>query len=1118
MAHIQLFQPSLIKRRLGEFAAIPEQHLGMLKRWQEGFESGRLHKIKEVSLHGEFLTDIFGHILGYDGVTSADDGIWNCQAEIHIAGAGQADAGLGFISEHKQRLVAPLELKGAMTSLDHTMSRGYTPVQQAWRYANAVVGCRWVLVSNYKELRLYATSRTPSEYESFEISKLTEPAEYWRLQLLLSKANFLAGNIEEDMPSTTDRLLEESGAAEKAITKRLYHDYRSIRSDLFAQLCAGNAEVDDVVLISAAQKILDRVLFIAFAEDVGLLPHNILLKAFESSNAFNPAPIWHNFQGLFQAVDKGNAVLNIPAYNGGLFAPDALLDGLSLPASACEHFKALAAYDFASEVSVTVLGHIFEQSITDLEEMKSKKGDSLLSSVGKSETVPFLPGKRKTDGVFYTPDAITRFIVDETIGGYLKQQFDALKAKQTGRSSKKRDIAFWETYRDEILKNLKVCDPACGSGAFLVAAFDYLHAEYRRVSDALYDLTGGYSVFDLNKTILTQNIYGVDINPESIEISKLSLWLKTAEQGKPLTSLDANIQQGNSLLDDAFDWQAAFPDVFVEGGFDIILGNPPYVRQELIKHYKADLEANYSVYHGVADLYAYFFERGIKLLKDNGRLGYISSSTFFKTASGKPLRHFLNQHVALETIVDFGDMQVFEGATTYPAILIMQKIEMDSRLPPEDNILLCNSPNRGNGESMILRHSHKNENPKSTTTPVIPAKAGIHNDIAFIDALKVNDNPTLADVLTATRNMTSQSSLSDDGWRLEDKNIAKLRTKLMNTGKSLKETCGSPLYGIKTGFNEAFVIDRQTKDKLIAQDAKSTILLKPMLFGRDLKTWCVGDRGLWLIRIAKGWTREQSGFDNEVEAWAWLQQHYPAISQWLEPFNERANKRGDKGEFWWELRACSYYASFESEKVFYPDISAKPNFSLDKTGYYCETTCYFVATGSRFILGVLNSTPLWFLFKGIAPAVRGGFYRFKSQYVETLPIPKASKDEQQAIADIAAEIQGLAEARFKLAAGFRHRMACDLGGVPDAKLNKKLQSWFELDAVNFRKEIKKSFKTDIPLAERSDWEAYLQTESQKVANFTQSIQQQEAKLNQLVYALFKLTDKDIALLEQSLDG
>ncbi|MDQ6968617.1 MAG: hypothetical protein Q9M14_08050, partial [Mariprofundaceae bacterium] len=438
MPHIRLFQANLIKRHLAELAPIPAEHLTILKRWQEAFASGRLNKIKEISLQGEFLTDMFGHILGYDGITSAQYDIWNWEAETHISGVGHADAGLGFMHQDGKRLVAPVELKGAMTSLDHTMSRGYTPVQQAWRYANAIPDCRWVIVSNYRELRLYATDHTPSEYELFEISKLTDPSEYWRLQLLLNKDHFLAGNLESSLESATDSLLAESGAAEKAITKRLYNDYRSIRSDLFQQLIEHNPDIDDILLISAAQKILDRVLFIAFAEDVGLLPNNILLKAFESSNAFNPAPIWSNFQGLFQAVDKGNAALNIPRYNGGLFAPDALIDGLALPDAACEHFKALATYDFASEISVTVLGHIFEQSITDLEVMKGEvQGEKSI-------------GKRKTDGVFYTPDAITRFIVEETIGGYLKQQYEALQTGQAGRTSKKREITFWENYRDEV--------------------------------------------------------------------------------------------------------------------------------------------------------------------------------------------------------------------------------------------------------------------------------------------------------------------------------------------------------------------------------------------------------------------------------------------------------------------------------------------------------------------------------------------------------------------------------------------------------------------------------------------------------------------------------------------
>jgi type I restriction-modification system DNA methylase subunit len=1051
MAHIPLFQKNLILRTIGDASPLPDSHLKILRKWQASLQSGSLKKIKEISLHGQFLTDLFGHVLGYTGITDGHGESWEWQAEVSIAGAGQSDAALGFFSNENCLITAPVELKGAMTSLDHPMARGYTPVQQVWRYGNAVAGCRWVIVSNYRELRLYATDRTPAEYELFEIAKLTNSVEYARLQLLLGRDHF----ISESGMSDTDRLLAESGAAEKAITRQLYADYRSIRMGLFKQLHQVNPDVTDTLLISMAQKILDRVLFVAFAEDVGLLPHNILLKAYETSNAFVSAPVWDNFKGLFHAVDVGNAQLSIPKYNGGLFASDTDLDALNVPDGACEYFKRLAEYDFSSEVSVSVLGHIFEQSISDLEDMHAEAGEAKASV-----------SKRKKDGVFYTPDAITRYIVEETLGGYLRQKFEALKAAQTGRTSKKREISFWESYRDEVLRNIKVCDPACGSGAFLVAAFDYLHAEYRRVNDALHDLTGGYSLFDLNKAILTNNLFGVDINPESVEISKLSLWLKTAEKGKSLTSLDANILCGNSLIDAEFVWQQSFPDVFKDGGFDVVLGNPPYVRQELIKHLKAPLQEAYAVYHGVADLYAYFFERGLDLLKANGRLGYIASSTFFKTNAGEPLRKFIREHARMETVIDFGDMQVFEGATTYPAILIMQK-----------------------------------ESAKDDVS------------LAFINALEMTKNNDLGAVLTAEPKQSTQAALKTDGWKLESATLAALRNKLMHTGKPLKEVCGSPLYGIKTGCNEAFVIDRATRDALIAENANSAELLKPFLEGKDLKPWHIESRGLWLICIPKGWTREQSGHTQEAGAWLWMQSCYPAVCHWLDPFADKGRRRGDKGEFWWELRVCAYYEAFLAPKFFYADISERPNFSFDASGLYCANTGYFLPNGTHYLVGLLQSKLLWLLFTGISPSVRGGFYRFFSQYVERLPIPDASGNEQQAIGNIAESIQTLAEKRYELESAMRHRIASDLGGSSDAKLSKKLQQWWLLDFPAFRAEVKKAFKAEIPLAERNDWEVYLATEAEKVTALSNQIKQQESELNKLVYALFNLTQKDVALID-----
>ncbi len=221
-------------------------------------------------------------------------------------------------------------------------------------------------------------------------------------------------------------------------------------------------------------------------------------------------------------------------------------------------------------------------------------------------------------------------------------------------------------------------DPACGSGAFLVAAYDVLHFEYSRAAKALAALAAPLD-FDVADEILRRNLYGVDLNPESVEITRLSLWLKTARREHRLASLEATIRVGDSLIEDAaftlrpFDWRAAFPEVFARGGFDVVVGNPPYVRMELIKAVKPYLAEHYAVASDRADLYAYFYERGLSLLKDGGRLGFISSSTFFRTGSGEPLRRLLTERAAIETIVDFGDAQIFGGVTTYPAILSMRK-------------------------------------------------------------------------------------------------------------------------------------------------------------------------------------------------------------------------------------------------------------------------------------------------------------------------------------------------------------------------------------------------------------------------------------------------------------
>ena len=1064
-----LFNKKIIQQNL-TIQDIPATHLTILQNWQTRINNRDLETQSEVALQGVFMQSIMVDVLGYK---QYGEHSYSIAKEYPIA-RGAVDVALGQFTadKHDDQLHAVLELKGAKTkNLDAIMSgRFKTPVQQAWDYARDAKGCQWILVSNYVELRLYAIGETSLIYESFELAKLTDPTEYARFILCLHADNLLTGNTKE--------LLEQSHQATKDITARFYADYKAVRETVITRLIEDNPDIQPLELIAPAQKLLDRILFIAFSEDRGLIPHHSIEQAYKHVDIYNPKPVYHNFKGLFNAINKGSILLKVPAYNGGLFAPDKLFDKLNVADELCNGFLELAKYDFNSEISVTVLGHIFEQSIADLEDITAQiqRGNSLQKTV-KTTSVS---GKRKQHGVVYTPDHITAFIVEHTLGEHLQQRLSACLSefgtvKDDGsiqwNKGKQTELKFWDAWQ-ATLKTIKVVDPACGSGAFLVAAFDVLHAEYQRINDKIADITGQAGVFDLNKEILNRNLSGVDVNPESIEITKLSLWLKTAERGKKLATIDQHLQVGNSLgfaapvSEGGFCWQNQFAKIMQSGGFDVVLGNPPYVRQELLGDVKPYLQQNYDVYHGVADLYAYFFELGLKMLKPNGMLGFISSATFFKTGSGEPLRRYLQTNATLKKVVDFGDLQVFEGVTTYPAILIFQ-----NALPKDDSEI----------QTLVL----KSELPKK-----------------------------LSETFAAQHGVMAHAQLRADSWQLEDARLAQLRNKLTRGYPTLKAVYGSPLYGIKTGLNEAFVIDRATKNKLIQQDPNSAELLKPFLEGKDLKKWYAAPRDLWLILMPKGWTYEKmQDIRAEPYSWQWLESHYPAIAQWLEPFEKAAKKRGDKGDFWWELRACAYYGEFEKPKIFYPVISQGAKFSIENTEAFSNDKTFMLNSADKFCLGVLNSKVIWFIVSATFSSLRGGVWRFelRGQDMEKLPIPPATPEQKTHIGTLAEQCQTLAEQRYTLETNIRRRFP-DLGVV---KLTQKLERWWQLDFKAVQDELKKSYKIDIPLKERGAWQAFLEEAKTEREQMAAQITLLEKELNTAVYALFNLSDEEISLIESA---
>lgn len=1073
--HQPLFNQRFLTKRLGS-QPTPPNHKKLLVEWADTIRSGVIHKQRETELRGPFIQRFFVDMLGYRAFGNGSD--WTINDEKRT-GSGSADTALGSFSGTGKTVVAPVELKGAdTTDLDAIMpGRHKSPVQQVWEYAMDTPGCRFMLVSNMVEIRLYAVGHTRQVYERFEILELADSdAAYRRFQLLLSADNLLSGN--------TIRLLQESAQAEKEITAKLYADYKTWRINLLIALIQSSGKPAED-LIEPVQKLLDRVLFVAFAEDRGLLPAKTLSQAFSHRDLYNPRPIWENFLGLFRAIDKGNQQLGIPAYNGGLFALDNVLDALPVSDKSCQMFAALGEYDFADDVSVTVLGHIFEQSISDLEKLKEladTDGFTLKALETQIlESNRSVSGKRKAHGVVYTPDAITRFIVDETLASYLHESRGAVlkqftdeagnwrkpsdeekklsgRGKQVKLKSQERvvEFLFWTEWRNKLCQ-IRVVDPACGSGAFLVAAFDVLDAEYRQVNEQIQAITGNPDLFDINREILNGNLYGVDLNPESIEISKLSLWLKTAQKGKPLESLEANLLVGNSLIADAnytdrpFDWHTAFADVFATGGFDVVLGNPPYVRMELLKPIKPYLEVHYKVASDRADLYYYFYELGLGLLKSGGRLGYISSSKFFKTGSGVPLRQHLLAHAQIRTLIDFGDIQVFEGVTTYPAIVVLDRSEN-----PSDN--------------MNIRYLALTELPESLAA-------------AFIQ--QAGSMP--------------QRQLCADTWQLEAGGMAALRHKLTDGHPTLKEVYGSPLYGIKTGLNDAFVLDRATRDRLIAQDPRSAELLKPFLEGKDLKKWRIEPQDLWLIYIPK----------NRVNI-----DDYPAIKAHLLAYREGLEKRATK-QAWYELQQAqeAYAPKMAAPKIIYGHFSPEALFSYESAGFFSNDKSYFVPGGDWFLLGLLNSRALWWLLSGMAPPVRGGFHEVRVQYVETLPVPKISADMRERLEMLAQKAQHAAEARRDLLASFRRRILTDLApGGASAKLTKKLTDWYQLDFKAFHDEVKKQFKQPIPLSERDDWQALFESNKIRIEAFSAEIAQHENSIDQIVYKLFGLTNEEVALI------
>lgn len=629
-----LFLPRLV-REAGANAALSgparDRAYQIVLRWADRESSGQLALDKETSIDTQFLDQVFAEGLGYQLKTQSP-GDFQLEHKFAVAGAGIADAALGHFPADETPTVV-IELKDAATDLDRDRSNGRTAVQQCFDYLTALPSCPWGIVSNFRTIRLYNVARGRLVYEEFSLQELREPERFNEFYAIFQRGGLLTSTLGQ--PPRALGLLQRTQARQKEVGDELYRSYHAQRLRLIDHLLKYEEKNLDRA-IAIAQKILDRVIFIAFCEDRGLLPEKCLDRAYASVPAFSRVknPRWHNFLGLFGAVDKGSDGLPpIDRFNGGLFADDPEIDALELDDEPwTTGFRGFGHYDFSEEVSVEVLGHLFERSITELE--KLRVGGWPAMRTGLSETAPPPPAKRssakhlsagparagaqktfdpqsddesaskmlksaqrKRFGIYYTPPAFTGLIVERTVDALVRDRFAALAARHgvdpeaRQEQNKRTLLAYWNACH-EALKNVTVCDPACGSGAFLIRAYDALDAHYKAV---IHGLAGAgedpLRVRELEdaipEEILGHNLYGVDLSREGVEITQLALWIRSARKGKTLADLSGHIVHGNSLVADtsvdpkALDWQKVFPRIFgkdAPGGFSCVIGNPPWER------------------------------------------------------------------------------------------------------------------------------------------------------------------------------------------------------------------------------------------------------------------------------------------------------------------------------------------------------------------------------------------------------------------------------------------------------------------------------------------------------------------------------------------------------------
>jgi hypothetical protein len=590
----------------------------------------------------------------------------------------------------------------------------------------------------------------------------------------------------------------------------------------------------------------------------------------------------------------------------------------------------------------------------------------------------------------------------------------------------------------------------------------------------------------------------VDVNAESVEITKLSLWLKTARTDKPLNNLDNNIKCGNSIIGppesavvasafdtlpeevktNAFDWAKGFPEVFEAGGFDCVVGNPPYVRQEIISPLKPYLERAYECYHGTADLYAYFYERGFRLLKPGGKLSYIVTNKWLRSGYGEPLRRFFASRTVFEQIVDFGHAPIFEDADTFPCIVVIRKPhpsvdaqDRNGKLEAGSPVMICPVPREKLAEISLTQYVEEEGYP-------IP-----------------------------------WARFTEKTWSLEPPAVDDLMIKIREIGIKLKNYVGvAPVYGIKTGLNEAFLIDNETKMELVRQTPEASDIIRPYVRGQDTARWHPDWQNLWMILLKSSgdyrWPWSDAG-DSAERVFA---ETYPSIRDHMKKLEDKLRNRQDKGRYWWELRSCAYYEAFENPKIIHTDIAWRPQFGFASDAIYVVNTAYVWPTSDFYVLAVVNSPLLWSYMWRNAMHGKDEALRLIYSFTETLPIAVPTDEIRSEVEPAVGQLIEITKtdqlATRELLDWLRIEHGIDKPG-------QALENFHCLDSDRFAQEVKKrrpgtagSFSPSALKELRSVFEEYAAPAQHRRAEALRL----ERRISDLVNKAYGLTDEEIDLM------